>query len=331
MATIKEIAKEANVSPGTVSKALNKRKDVSAKTRRRILEIAESHNFVPSASAKNLKLHRTENIGVIFCRESKPLSVNPFYSRVLEGIEGELAINNYNLVLHLLPNTPRGQLPKMIREKQVDGVILAGVVQDKLIERLIEMDIKTVLVDPNIYLEDMSQVLIENEQGALIAIQHLIDKGHRRIAFISGDLDRLSFIQRLNGYKKALERNGIEFEEALLRTGGLEDGYNQVRNLLIEEKPTAVFSTNDLNALLAYNAITDMGYRIPDDVSIVGYDDIWSAKMAKPPLTTIRVYKEELGSIGVRALLRMINGEQKKPVQIIMPVKLIIRASVKEI
>ena len=331
MITIDKLAKLANVSKSTVSKAINDRPDVSAETKRRILEISKANNYTPSAFGKGLKSKITKSVGVIFTREKSPLLNNPFFSRVLEGIEAELAINDYDLVLNILHENNTNELPRMIRERRVDGIILIGVFNDIFIERLVTEKINVVQVDPKKDIPQFSQVFIDNEHGAFLAIQHLINAGHKKIGFISGDLDRLSFKQRLDGYKKALQHNKIKFQNCLLRCGGLEDGYSQVKNIIKEQNPTAIFSTNDLNALFAYNAISDMGYKIPDDVSVVGFDDIWTASEANPPLTTVRVYKEELGSIGVRTLLRIINGELVGPINIIMPVKLIERESVKKI
>jgi len=329
MASIKEIAKEANVSPATVSKALNKRKDISEATRQKILRIAESHNFVPNATGRNLKNRTTESVGVIFCRESQPLSGNPFYSRVLEGIEAELAVNNYNLVLHLLPNDYKGNLPKMLREGQVDGIILAGVMRSDFIDRLKTLEISVVLIDPKILVSDLSQVLIDNEHGAFQATEYLINLGHERIGFISGNLDRLSFLQRFKGYKKALEYHHIQFDEQLVQTGGLEHGYEHTKKLLeMNGPPTAIFAANDINAIYGYKAIKDARLRIPEDVSVIGFDDIELAKISSPPLSTVRVYKEEMGSIAVRILLQRINGYTNQPLTTMVPTKLVERESV---
>jgi LacI family transcriptional regulator len=330
MITIKEIAKLADVAQSTVSKALNDRPDVSPETKRKIIEIAKQYNFVPNAFGKGLKSRTTENIGVIFCRESQPLSGNPFYSRVLEGIEAELAMNNYNLVLQLIPESQQEMLPKMVRQRQVDGLILAGIFQEQFIKNILSNNIFVVLIDPKILTNNCSQVLIDNEYGAFTATQYLIQKGHRRIGFISGDLERLSFKQRFNGYKKALEYNNIAVDKALIQTGGLEKGYDHVKSLLmLDNRPTAVFAANDINAIHGYKAIQEQNLKIPDDVSIIGFDDIDLAKYSMPSLTTVRVYKEELGSIGVRTLLQMINGESKTPVTTIVPTRLIERESVK--
>jgi len=332
MKSIKDLARMAGCSISTVSKALNGKPDVSKETRNRILKIAEAYNFVPNAFGKGLKRKCTENVGVIFCREERPLSGNPFYSKVLEGIEAELAINNYNLILYLPAKEEIAKLPKMLREKQVDGVILVGVFDQVFVERVKIMHIPAVLVDPKIFIGDLNQVLIDNEDGAFKATQYLISKGHTRIGFISGDLDRMSFSQRYKGYQKALTYNKIEYDDQLIQTGGLEKGYEHVVQLMkLKDRPTAIFSTNDLNVIYGYKAINEMGLKIPDDVSIVGFDDIELAKMSSPPLTTVRVYKEELGSIAVRHLLEGINDQYKKPMTTIVPTKLIERESVKEL
>ena len=332
MITIKEIAKLANVAQSTVSKALNDRPDVSPETKRKVIEIAKQFNFVPNAFGKGLKSRTTENIGVIFCRESQPLSGNPFYSRVLEGIEAELAMNNYNLVLQLIPESQQEMLPKMVRQRQVDGLILVGIFQEQFIQNVLSNNINIVLIDPKIIIDNCSQILIDNEHGAFTATQYLIQKGHQQIGFISGDLERLSFKQRFDGFKKALKYNDLSIDKNLIMTGGLEKGYYHVKNLLnLENRPTAIFAANDINAIHGYKAIQEKNLRIPDDISIIGFDDIDLAKYSTPSLTTVRVYKEELGSIGVRTLLQLINGENKTPVTTIVPTRLIERDSVKEL
>ncbi len=331
MTTLKDIAKTANCSLATASKAINGKLDISESTRQRILKIAEEYNFTPNAFGKGLKKQKTENIGVIFCREFQPLSSNPFYSRVLEGIEAELAINNYNLVLHLLPEVYRGEYPKMLRERNVDGVVLVGVLQEAFIEHLKTEKIPTILIDPKIITEEFSQVLIDNEHGGYLATRYLIEHGHKRIAFISGDLDRESFRLRFTGYQKAMKSNGLKINDNYIQTGGLENGYDHVDVLLkLEQRPTAIFAANDINAIYGSQAITDHQLRIPDDISIVGFDDIEMAKMVTPPLTTVRVYKEEMGSIAVRKLLGIINKSEKL-VTAVIPIRIIERGSVKSL
>ncbi|MBA7667037.1 Ribose operon repressor [subsurface metagenome] len=328
--SIKDIAQLAGVSQSTVSKALNDMPDVGAATKRRIKAIAEAHEFRPNAMGRGLKRQTTESIGVLLCRESQPLSGNPFYSRVLEGIEAELAINNFNMVLHMLPDLESRETPKMIRDRHVDGMILVGVMRSQFIERLERFDIPVVLVDPKTKVETFTQVLIDNEHGGFLATQYLIKKGYSRIAFISGDLERLSFRQRHEGYRKALKFNNIPYDSELVKTGGLEKGYDYVKELVkLSDRPTAIFAGNDINAIYGFKAIKEMKLEIPDDISIIGFDDISLANLCSPPLSTIRVYKEEMGSIAVRVLLKIMGGEIKTPVTTMVPVKLIERESVK--
>jgi len=330
--TIKDIARLANCSLSTVSKALNGRQDVSEATRQRIMQIVAEYNFTPSAYGKGLKKQKTENIGVIFCRETRPLSANPFYSRVLEGIEAELVINNYNLVLHLLPEVYRGEYPKMLKEHTVDGIILAGVLDQDFVDLVKESGIPIVFVNPNFEIEGEDQIFIDDEHGAFQAIQYVISKGHQRIGFVSGDLNRISFKKRYDGYKKALAYHRIEYDDEIVRTGGLENGYDQVTALMkLKNKPTVIFCTNDLNAIFGYKAIEDLGYSIPQDISIIGFDDIDLAKISNPPLTTVRVYKEEMGSIAVRILLEKINKTGHKPVTTLLPVRIVERDSVRDL
>ncbi len=332
MMTIKEFAKLAHVSQSTVSKALNDRPDVSPETKSKIIELAKKYNFVPNAFGKGLKKQVTENIGVIFCREQQPLSGNPFYSRVLEGIEAELAVKKFSLILQLIPEPEQNGLPKMVRQQQVDGLILVGIFKEQFVNTILHNNIPVVMVDPKFSVDDCCQILIDNEQGAFTATNYLIQRGHRRIGFISGDLERMSFRQRLQGYKRAIQENGILVDQKLIETGGLEQGYEHVRRLLsLKDRPTAIFAANDINAIHGYKAIQEFNLKIPDDISVIGFDDIDLAKYANPSLTTIRVYKEELGSIGVRILLQLINGEITTPMKTVLPTKLIERDSVKRL
>lgn len=329
--TIKEIARLAECSLSTVSKAINGRSDISENTRSRILKIVEEYDYTPSALGKGLKNQKTENIGVIFSKENRPISLNPFYSRILEGIEAELAINKYNLVLCLTVGSRGNEYPKMLRERNVDGVILISVQREGFVKHLLDDRIPFVLVDPNMNYQDTTQVMIDNENGAFQATQYLILKGHKNIAFISPQLDRDSFRLRYSGFIKAMEHYHLPISEKNIQIEGLENGYNQVKRLLqLDERPTAMFITNDLNAMYAYKAIRNLNLKIPEDISIVGFDDIAWAQIASPQLTTMRVYKEEMGSIAVRNLLKIINNDTTSPTTTILPVKLIERNSVKE-
>jgi len=275
MLTIKDIAKLAKCSASTVSKALNDKSDVSKKTKLKIRKIAEDNGFYLHRFGAVEKNQKTENIGIVFCREEKPLSGNPFYSRVLEGIEGELVINNYNLILSFLSEPFNGQIPKMIKEKKVDGLIVVGNIDKEFIKILKNHKLPAIFVDPADNDIDFKKVIIDNEQGGFLATKHIIEKGHKRIAFVSANLDRASFLLRFEGFKKAMAFNNIPIKEDYIKTGGLENGYEYMKELLeLNEPPTAVFFANDVNALLGYKAVYDAGLKIPEDISISGFDDI---------------------------------------------------------
>jgi len=329
MITIKDIAKKANVSPATVSKALNARHDVSPKTKKRILKIAEEFDFVPNAFGKNLKNKRTENIGVIFCRDIHPISANPFYSRVLEGVEAETAINNHNLMLQFVTEEQTNGVPKMLKERQIDGIILIGSMTKEYIELIKSRNTPFVLIDPKFEVENCNQIVMDNEHGAFLATQYLIKNGHKDIGFISGDLHRLSFNQRYKGYLKAMQHLGLPVNKDFVSIGGVEQGYELAKNLLEKDvRPTAIFSANDINAHYGYRAAHDLGLSVPKDISFMGFDDIDLSHMISPALTTIRAYKEELGSIAVRTLLKNIDDPELKHSTNIIPIKLIERDSV---
>lgn len=330
--TIDELAKIANVSKSTVSKALNNKPDIGLKTKNRVLELAKEYEFTPHPFGKGLKNKVTGNIGVIFCRDVHPISSNPFYSRVMEGVEAEVAYNNHNLMLQFVTENQTSGIPKMVKERQVDGLILIGSMARGYIELIESRNIPFVLIDPKIEMPNCMQVVMDNEHGAFLAIQYLIEMGHRKIGFISPDLNRLSFMQRYTGYKKALKFHQLRLNEDFISTGGMEKGYDQILSMLkLSNKPTAVFFTNDINAHYAYKAVYDLGLKIPDDISIIGFDDIDLSRMSTPQLTTIRAYKEELGSIAVRNLINIIENGKLAPNTTVVSVKLVERESVKRI
>jgi LacI family transcriptional regulator len=237
-----------------------------------------------------------------------------------------------NLVLYLMPDAASSQLPEMVREKRVDGVILVGSGNADFLKKLQQYSIPTMLVDPRRTLVNCPKLVIDNESGAFMATEHLIEHGHRKIAFISGELSRPSFSERLQGYKNALTHYKLGIKTQYIRHHGFEAGYELTKSLLAEsDPPTAIFCANDINAIYAYKAINEAGLQVGEDVSLVGFDDIDLGRLAAPALTTIRVYKEELGSVAVRQLRDIIYENSELHYTTIIPVKLIERDSVKTI
>lgn len=331
MINIKELARLANVSKSTVSKALNNRPDIGEETKQKILKIAREHNFTPNAIAKGLSTSVTENIGIIFRREERSLSGNPFYSRVLEGIEEAALTTDYNLLLHLVPDTYE-DLPDIVRKRQVDGLLLIGTHNPAFVECIRNAAIPMVAVDPGDIVEGCHHVLIDNEKGAYLAAQYLIKCGHRRIGFIGGELKRRSFQLRLDGYKRALTENGIPIREELIECGKMEEGPFMAKNLMrLPEIPTAIFASHDIKAIQACKVINEMGLNVPKDVSVIGFDNIDLSLMVTPNISTIHVRKKKLGSIALQMLQEIMSGKVRAPLDSLVPVKLIERDSVRRI
>jgi len=329
MVTIRDIAKLAKVSESTASKALNDRPDIGEKTKKRVREIARRKNFTPHALGRALRTKSTGNIGLIlYLTPEVKLARDPFFTFILEGVEAEAAIEGYNVILTIPRDTAAKSIPKILLEKRVDGLVVIGIMNRSILSLLAETKVPQIHVDPQVPVDQFSRVVIDNERGGREITQLLIEKGHERIAFIADDLKRLSFVQRREGYREALKRNripfnpkyiGTEFRQVFERDGGSGAA----------KRPTAVVFGNDNRYIESLAAIQAMSLKVPGDLSVVGFDDIYEARQLNPPLTTVRVYKEEMGSLAVRNLIRMIKKKDTVATTTIVPVKIVERESVK--
>lgn len=327
--TIRDVAKLARVSISTASRALNNSGPVKGETKARVLKAAKEINYTPNAIARGLVTRKTGNIGFLLPASVKDGTSNPFYSRVFEGIEAETRERNYHLIFSILDENQE-DLPRMVKEKNIDGVIFASKVSERFILQLEEEGITLVLVDHAIEQGNVDSVVIDNFNGACKMVNHLLKLGHRRIGFLRGPQDRPSFIQRLEGYKETLRKAGLEYDKKIVWEADLDfnDAYKVMKKKIkIQPFPTAIFATTDIVALAAAKVIREEGLRIPEDVSLAGFDDILQARQAHPPLTTIRVFKREMGRITVRKLFENINGITKKPSQTVILTELVVRDS----
>jgi LacI family transcriptional regulator len=223
-------------------------------------------------------------------------------------------------------------IPRFLLEKNVDGVILAGRVPDKLIEFVQRAEFPLVLIDYFSGKGRYSKVLIDNSEGARMAVDHLIRNGHKQIAFIAGEKSHPSISARLMGYTEALRDHGLPFNDTLISDDephtGLESGYKATCRLLDGEIPfTAIFASNDTMAIGAMQCLKERRLKIPKDVSIIGFDDIETCLQVDPRLSSVKVFKEELGAIAVRQLVEMIQKKRRTVGEILVPVELILRES----
>lgn len=321
--TLKAIAEQAGVSVSTVSRALSGRGRVNAATRERILRIAEELGYAPDMAARSLVLRRTENIGFLI-HAIQSLSPHTFYGEILTAVERELRRHRYYLHFATVEDE---SLPPLIKENRVDGLLLVGCdLPPSLIQSLKDRRIPMVLIDN--HLPAIDSVFTDNVGGAFQATAHLIRLGHRRIAFVAETLDNLSFRERLEGYRRALEAHGLPFDPEWVAEGGrVEGGFAAMARLLERARPTAVFAANDPTAASAMRAIRAHGLRIPEDIAVVGFDDDPLAVHTDPPLTTMRVFRPKMAALAVARLLDLMKNPDQPTLHIRIETQLIVRQS----
>ncbi len=322
--TLKAIAKRAGVSVATVSRALSGRGRVDEATREQILRIAEELGYAPDMAARSLVLRRTENIGFLI-HAVQSTSPHTFYGEILTAVEQESRRHRYHLHFATVEDDT---LPSLIKENRVDGLILVGCdLSPSLIQSLKERRIPMVLVDN--HLPGVDSIFTDNIGGGFQATAHLIRLGHRRIAFITETLNNLSFRERFEGYRQALEANGLPIDPELVAEGerGFEGGFVAMSRLLERARPTAVVAANDPTAASAMRAIRVRGLRIPEDIAVIGFDDDPIAVHTEPPLTTMRVFRSKMAVLAVARLLDLIKNPEQPALHIRIETQLMVRQS----
>ncbi len=328
--TIKDIAREAGVSTNTVSRALNDKPDVSAHTRAHILSIAKRLNYSPNYLAKSLISKHTRTLGVVVTDNA-----NPFYAQVIKGIEDTARRNGYNIILcNTNEESEReGEALNLLREKRVDGILITPVQKNReYLKALANLDIPFVLVNrhPREFLSDY--VVNDNVAGGSLALGRLIGIGRRRLAYISGPATISSAQERLEGCRQAIAQKGSGAEvELIVKQADLkmEDGYRAMRDLLDREPaPDGVFAYSDLLAIGAMRAIHESGRRIPQDIALVGYDDIDFARYLEVPLTTVKQPRYRIGREAAGILIDKLEGDRKPDHScIVLRPELVVRVS----
>jgi LacI family transcriptional regulator len=320
------VAQKAGVSVNTASRAINNKPDISIETKKLVLKIAKELGYIRNAAAVALRTKKTGTIGVVI-EDNR----NPFYAEVLNGMEVAAREKNYHIIL---TNTQRDykkeeEAINLLLAKRVDGLLIDPV-QDRNddINSLVEANIPFVVVGRDFENIELDAVYNDEVKGGFLATEYLIKKGHKRIALIDGFLYKSPAKGRLEGYKKALKKYGISMDDALVSVGDIDvkDGYEKTKQMLGKNLDfTAIFAYNDMMAFGAMQAIKEKGLRIPEDIGVVGYDDILFSSLISPSLTTIRLKKKELGAKSVKLLLSRINGNRKKPKKIMLDVDIIVR------
>lgn len=309
MATMKQVAERAGVSTSTVSHVINNTRVVSPDVRARVLQVIGELRYIPSAVARSLKNDKTHTIGMMV-----PNNSNPYFAELIQGIEDAAFKVGYNIILCNAYDDPQKQAAylRVLMEKRIDGLILVASGADAELGALLAaQQIPIVLVDREVAGVEADFIESDHEEGGYLATRHLLDLGHREIACVSGPTDLPPSRDRVVGYLRALKEAGVRFRlDYLVRSDFTsEGGFNAFRQLLaMKRRPTAIFASNDLMALGGLCAASEARVRIPDELSVVGYDDIALASFATPRLTSVAQPKYEMGQHITHALIERIMG-----------------------
>jgi DNA-binding LacI/PurR family transcriptional regulator len=325
---IEEIARRANVSTATVSRTLNQSGAVKPETARKVWRAAAQLNYYPNSHARALVLGRSRMLGLIVSDIT-----NPFCPELIRSFEAFATQHQYDLILTSTDyQTSRmtGCLRRML-ERKVDGVaIMTSEMDAGLIKELSRRGVPLVFMDVGQVGPRMSHVLIDYAHGVRQMVDHVAELGHTRIAFISGPLELQSARTRRQAFLEGMRSHGLNPDQRLVREGThtAEGGQHTMEGLLrLAKRPTAVVCSNDWTAIGALHAIDAAGLRVPDDLSLAGFDDIPLVSYTTPPLTSVRMSAGDVGATAFEALFRLIGGERLEGDVYQVPTKLVVRAS----
>jgi len=344
MATIQEVARLAGVSTATVSRSFNSPGLLSKETERRVLEVAERLNYRPRKArlARNRPTTETglgtATIGFQFfaASPSDTLAVNDFYGPVLAGAMDEASELGLNLLVHTTHRKRLSEeLPKMVRDQAVSGMLLVGTADPEILDMFSAQIAQIVLVDNRDAHGKFDGIVSDGFRGATEAVNYLYKLGHRRIGFLWETPEIITFQDRYHGYLCALIEKGLPIDpDLILCTHGPDEDTQPEMEAFLKrpDRPTAMFCVNDFNAVTFMRACRACGVGVPEDISLVGFDDIQLASHSHPALSTIRVQKEYLGRLGVRRLLYHLQNPNPRtldevPILIEVPVSLVERSS----
>ena len=330
-ASIKDVARDAGVSIATVSRVLNNVDVVNEDTKKKVQEAIKKLGYRPNIVARSLKTQKTKTIGILV-----PDISNQFYPEVVRGAEDVANIYDYNIILCNSDSDldKEKEYIRVLKEKMVDGMLYMSSSLDKEILNLIdEVEIKTVLVETKIAGEKYPSVTIDNKKAAYDATKYLLDKGNQKVAFIGLKKDKNNATsQRYSGYEKALKDAGKEVDLGLVYFGDLKaaDGYNGINVILENQEIDAVFCASDEIAMGAINALRDKGLSCPEDVDVMGFNDSYAASIFYPKITTVAQPMYDMGSVGMRMLIKIVNNKPLDEDQYTLQYYLVERDSVKK-
>ena len=331
---IKDVASLAGVSPSTVSRVVANHPRISQETRERVRAAMKELDYHPNAIARSLVKKTSDTIGLLIPSPIDQFFLNPFFTECLRGITSVTQQAGYDVLLstaNLTGFNDETRLQHMLGSKRVDGVILlSSKMQDPLIPILEENHVPSVLIGRPANSSSISWVNNDNQKAAYDATTHLLQHGHHRIGFLGGSQELVVSVDRLAGYSAALRDAGVSFEPNLVVSAEFleEGGYTGMMRLMaLAERPTAIVASDDVLGFGAMRAAGELGYRIPEDLSLVGFNDIPLAKLANPPMTSMNVHIDELGKVAAEVLIELITRSSLGRRTIVIQHDLVVRRS----
>jgi len=327
MATIYDVARRAEVSPATVSRVANGHANVDPALAERVRDAMRELDYRPNAVARNLRRSRTTLWAVIISDIG-----NPFFTSLVRGVEDVAQRAGYSVVLCNSDEDPgkEGQYVDAALAEQMAGVIISPAGKANHVNRLVDARVPVVVIDRQQSGTHVDTVLVDNEHGAYLATTHLIESGYQRIACVTGPVGVFTATRRLRGYRRALEEHDRPYEEELVRHGDFreEGGYRAMAELLgPRPRPDALFAANNLMTVGAVECLVDSRIAVPDEMGVVGFDDVPWAHLVRPSLTTVAQPTYELGREAASLLTQRIADPERPPTTITLETKLQIRDS----
>lgn len=330
--TIKDVAKKAGVSISTVSRVINDSKPVTDEVKQKVLDVIKETGYIPNPLARSLVTKKSQLIGVIV-----PEVSDSFVNEILNGVEEIAKMYDYEILLANTYSDKEQELKSinLLRAKQVEGIVMISwKVEEEHVDYMQKCGIPASYISKTARDYDIHTVSTSNVDATYDMTKYLLDKGHQKIAFVmTSKDDTVLEIERLTGYEKALNERNINLDQSLIKHGTTtyEGGYSSMKELLDEGiVPHAAFVTGDEAAIGAINAICDAGYKVPEDISVAGFNDVKIAKMYRPKLTTVHQPLYDMGAVAIRMVIKMINNETLEEKKIELPYKIEERDSVIE-
>jgi LacI family transcriptional regulator, galactose operon repressor len=328
--TLVEIAKQAGVSRSTVSRVMTNHPSVDPETRSRVLAVAERLNYHPNLAARSLAAGKTRVLGLVIPMGVSTLFVDPYFPLLIQGISAACNANDYSVMLWLAePEYERRTMGQILRGGMIDGVILASaLLNDPVQETLLDNDIPFILVGRPGGDQPISYVDVDNVNSAREAVAYMFRLGYERVATITGPRNMIAGADRLEGYLLAVRDRGTRLDPDMVAESDFteEGGYRAMQQLFAFQ-PDAIFAANDVMAVGALRALREAGKRVPDDVALMGFDDMPFSARSNPPISSVRQPIHRTGMLAAETLIDMVAHPGGPPRRIVLPTELMLRAS----